>query len=130
MATHSKWYPSNEEEVVPYNATYSFPAQANKSVKIVPRIAPKNGSTFLPGNTIRIEFPAQGYMNPINSTLNFDVSLQGYGTAGVAVVRFQNKYVIFHTNKLVSNLFSPVHVYYTDLQLLKILLIIMLLFEL
>ena len=90
MATHSKWYPSNEEEVVPYNATYSFPAQANKSVKIVPRIAPKNGATFLPGNTIRIEFPAQGYMNPLNSTLNFDVSLMGYGTGNTAIVRFQN----------------------------------------
>ena len=59
---------SIEEVVVPWNARYSFPSQANKSVKITPRIPPKNGANFLPGNVIRLEFPAQGFVNPINTT--------------------------------------------------------------
>ena len=44
----------------------------------------------MPGQVIRVEFPAQGYVNPINTTFEFDVSLQGYGTAGSQCVRFQN----------------------------------------
>ena len=67
-----KGYPSSEEVVVPWNARYSFPSQANKAVKITPRIPPKNGATFTPGQVIRLEFPAQGYVNPINTTLEFD----------------------------------------------------------
>jgi ribosomal protein S30 len=33
--------------------------QANKAVKMTPRIPPKNGGTFTPGQVIRLEFPAQ-----------------------------------------------------------------------
>lgn len=90
MSSHFKWYPTSEEVVVPWNARYSFPSQANKAVKITPRIPPKNGSAFTPGNIIRVEFPAQGYVNPINTTIEFDVTLQSYGTPGGEVVRFQN----------------------------------------
>lgn len=75
MASHFKWYPSSEDRVVPWNATYEFPSEANKSVKITPRIPPKNGATFTPGNTIRLEFPAQGYVNPAATTIAFDVTL-------------------------------------------------------
>lgn len=60
MSQHYKWYPSEEDVVVPFNARYSFPSQANKAVKITPRIPPKNGAIFSPGNVIRLEFPAQG----------------------------------------------------------------------
>lgn len=63
MASHFKWYPSSEEVIVPWNARYSYPSQANKAVKMTPRIPPKNGATFLPGNVIRLEFPAQGKVN-------------------------------------------------------------------
>lgn len=35
---------------------------------MTPRIPPKNGSTFTPGQVIRLEFPAQGYVNPLNTT--------------------------------------------------------------
>ena len=90
MSAHFKWYPSSEEVVVPWNARYSFPSQANKAVKITPRIPPKNGSAFTPGNVIRVEFPAQGYVNPINTTFEFDVTLNSYGTSGNEIVRFQN----------------------------------------
>jgi hypothetical protein len=98
MASHFKWYPSSEEVVVPWNARYSFPSQANKSIKLTPRIPPKNGGTF-----IRLEFPAQGYVNPINTTLEFDVVLAGHATATEEIVRFQNN---------IQTLFSRVRLLY------------------
>jgi hypothetical protein len=109
MAAHFKWYPSSEEVVVPWNARYSFPSQANKAVKITPRIPPKNGAIFTPGQVIRLEFPAQGYVNPINTTLAFDVTLSNYATVGTtantgtSVVRFQNN---------IQSLFSRVRIMY------------------
>lgn len=93
MSSHYKWYPSSEEVVVPWNARYSFPSQANKAIKITPRIPPKSGQTFAPGQIIRLEFPAQGYVNPTNTTLQFDVTMIGptFSLAGNEYqVRFQN----------------------------------------
>ena len=92
MASHYKFYPASEEIVVPWNARYAFPSQANKAVKMTPRIPPKSGQTFAPGNIIRIEFPAQGYVNPQNTTLEFDVLLQGpvEGSSPKYSVHFQN----------------------------------------
>lgn len=75
MASHFKWYPAESEVVVPFNARYSFPSQANKAMKMTPRIPPKNASEFNPGNVIRLEFPAQGYVNPGKTTLEFDVEM-------------------------------------------------------
>jgi hypothetical protein len=63
-----RWYPGSSEVVVPWSAQYSFPSQANKAIKLTPRIPPKNGATFTPGQVIRVEFPAQGYVNPLNTT--------------------------------------------------------------
>ena len=100
MSAHYKWYPSEAEVIVPWNARYSFPSQANKAVKMTPRIPPKNGGTFSPGQVIRLEFPAQGYVNPNNTTLSFDVTLL-YGnildTDVNSQVRFQNN-VSFYVN--------------------------------
>lgn len=31
---------------------------------MTPRIPPKNAAEFGPGTVIRVEFPAQGYVNP------------------------------------------------------------------
>ena len=90
MSTHFRWYPASEEQVVPWNARYEFPSQANKCVKITPRLPPKNGGEFLPGQVIRLEFPAQGFCNAINTTLEFDVVLYNWGTPGNGLVRFQN----------------------------------------
>jgi hypothetical protein len=59
MSSHFRWYPSESEVIVPFNARYSFPSQANKAVKMTPRIPPKNGGVFNPGSVIRLEFPAQ-----------------------------------------------------------------------
>lgn len=61
MASHFKWYPDGDSEIIPWNSRYSYPSQANKAVKMTPRIPPKNGSEFAPGNVIRLEFPAQGF---------------------------------------------------------------------
>lgn len=103
MASHFKWYPSSEEVTVPWMAQYSFPSQANKSVKMTPRIPPKNGSLFAPGQVIRCEFPAQGYMNPQNTTFTFDVCLQGFGTNAKEIIRFQNN---------ISSIFTRVRLLY------------------
>lgn len=91
MSTHFKWYPASEESIIPWNARYSFPSQANKAVKMTPRIPPKTGGTFTPGQQIRVEFPAQGYINPLNTTMEFDVTLNSYGTPGTETVRLQNQ---------------------------------------
>lgn len=104
MSSHFAWYPSSDAVTIPWNARYAFPSQANKTNKSTPRIPPKNGSYFQPGQTIRLEFPAQGYVNPQNTTLIMDVVMNvptdslfeaGRDTAVVAATtafacRFQN----------------------------------------
>jgi len=102
MSTHFKWYPGSDDVVVPWNARYSFPSQANKTVKLTPRIPPKNGATFNPGNVIRLEFPAQGYVNPSNTTLSFDVTISSTSQSEEEV-RFQNN---------IQSIFSRVRLLY------------------
>jgi len=104
MSSHFKWYPASEEVVVPWNARYSFPSQANKAVKVTPRIPPKNGSVFSPGQVMRVEFPAQGYVNPLNTTLEFDVTLYTFAAStGTGICRFQNN---------IQSIFSRVRLLY------------------
>lgn len=91
MSNHFKWYPAEAEVVVPWNARYSFPSQANKAIKMTPRIPPKNAQTFTSGNIIRLEFPAQGYINPGKTTLEFDVTLNYTPVdTDLSACRFQN----------------------------------------
>lgn len=100
MSSHFAWYPSSDAVTIPWNARYAFPSQANKTNKSTPRIPPKNGSYFQPGQTIRLEFPAQGYVNPQNTTLIMDVVMnvptESLGDTGLATgtdgfaCRFQN----------------------------------------
>ena len=52
---------------------------------------------------MRLEFPAQGYVNPLNTTLEFDVTLNAFGTAGVDIIRFQNN---------IQSIFSRVRLLY------------------
>lgn len=104
MSSHFRWYPAESEVVVPWNARYSFPSQANKAIKMTPRIPPKNASVFSPGNYIRLEFPAQGYVNPGKTTLEFDVQLLYSPTATEQCeVRFQNN---------IQSIFSRVRLLY------------------
>lgn len=60
MATHFKWYPDSNDVTIPFNARYSFPDQANKAIKMMPRIPPKTGDSYAPGSQMRIDLPAQG----------------------------------------------------------------------
>lgn len=106
MASHFRWYGSETEVIVPFNARYSYPSQANKAVKMTPRIPPKNGGTFNPGSVIRLEFPAQGYVNPNNTVLSFDVTmLNGQILVGdkSTSIRFQNN---------IQSIFSRVRLLY------------------
>lgn len=108
MATHFQWYPSSEETVVPFNARYSFPSQINKSVKVTPRLPPVSGTTFTPGQTIKINFPAQGYMNPRNTTLTFDVTLNSpLPTAGNS-----NSGLLVHFQNNIQSIFQKVRLLY------------------
>lgn len=68
---------SQVNETVPWQAQYSFPTQATSCSKQIVKLPPKNGSTFAPGNIIRIEFPADNYLNVLNSVLSFDLALTG-----------------------------------------------------
>jgi hypothetical protein len=71
---------------------------------MTPRIPPKNAQTFSPGNVIRLEFPAQGYVNPGKTTLEFDVTLSYTPTdADFSAVRFQNN---------IQSIFSRVRLLY------------------
>jgi len=91
MATHFRWYGADTKVTVPWNMTYEYPSQANKAVKSTPRLVPKNGSTFTPQSYIRIELPAQGYLNTANTTLVFDVELSYFPvTNDGSIVRMQN----------------------------------------
>jgi len=91
MASHFRWYGTDSDVTIPFNARYSYPSQSNKTTITVPRITPKNQAVFSPGNPIRIEIPAQGYINPANTTLEFDVTLS-YTTVADdhSIIRFQN----------------------------------------
>jgi hypothetical protein len=90
MASHFNFYSADSEVVIPFNARYSFPSQANKCQKTTPRIPPKNGDVFNPGSVTRLEFPAQGYINATNTTLTFDVTLQSFGGSESDICRIQN----------------------------------------
>ena len=89
MTTHFNWAPDSENQIIPWNARFEFPSVATRSTLMMPRIPPTNGSNFSPGQTIRLEFPAQAYINPHNTTMSFDVTLYNY-VGGTGTVRLQN----------------------------------------
>lgn len=61
-------------EVVPWQAQYTFPTQSTKVQKSTVKLPPKNGETFAPGQRIRIEFPSDNYLNVLNSVLSFQLN--------------------------------------------------------
>jgi hypothetical protein len=76
MASTFKFH-SQINEVVPWSAQYSFPTQQTKVNKQIVKLPPKNGGRFRPGDIVRIEFPADNYLNTLNSVLIFDVTTSG-----------------------------------------------------
>jgi hypothetical protein len=66
---------SQINETVPWQAQYSFPTQSTKVQKQTVKLIPKNGSSFSGGQIIRIELPADGYLNVLNSVVIFDLAV-------------------------------------------------------
>lgn len=73
---------------------------------MTPRIPPKNGGVFNPGSVIRLEFPAQGYVNPNNTTLSFDVTIKN----GQILVGDKSTSIRFQNN--IQSIFSRVRLLY------------------
>jgi hypothetical protein len=73
---------------------------------MTPRIPPKNGGTFNPGSVIRLEFPAQGYVNPNNTTLSFDVTIKN----PMPLVADKSQSIRFQNN--IQSIFSRVRLLY------------------
>lgn len=73
MASTFKFH-SQINEVVPWQAQYTFPTQSTKVTKQCVKLPPKNGGSFIPGNIIRIEFPSDQYLNCLNSVFQFDMT--------------------------------------------------------
>lgn len=114
MTEHFRWYPSRDDATVPWSAQYSYPSQSNKITKTTPRIPPKNGAIFQPAPTgnqyIRLELPAQGYLNPQNTTLEFDVDLM-MPTAGIVIAN-DGSQSIFNFQNNIQSIFRRVRVMY------------------
>lgn len=89
MASHYRLY-DGMGEVIPFNARYAYPTQANRSWKSLVKIPSKNGSVFNSNQnpTIRIELPAQAYLNTATSYLQFDLQFHADPTS--TNVRLQN----------------------------------------
>jgi len=107
MASHFSWYPSSDSVTIPWNARFAFPAQSNKAMKMTSRIPPKNGAIFTPGQVIRLEFPAQGYVNPAHTTIEFDVTLSHPDTITGAGNEYQGR---FQNN--IQSIFQRVRIMY------------------
>ena len=89
MASHYKLY-DGLSEVVPFNAKYTYPTQANRAWKQNIKIPTTNGQRFWPGGSNpQITLPAQGYLNTRNSFIACDITIENYGD-GAANLRFQN----------------------------------------
>ena len=67
---------SSVNDVVPWQASYTFPTQSTKVHKQTVKLPPKQGGDFNATRTpIRIEFPSDGYLNPLQSMLTFDLTI-------------------------------------------------------
>ena len=98
------WHPNSATDVKPWSGRFTFPEFANKGVRVANRVPSRNGPTFRQGNTIRLEFPAQGYVNPAETTLVFDlkIMIDGFDTASTdfSVFMQQNINCIFSRARL------------------------------
>lgn len=84
---------STINEVVPWQAQYAFPTQSTKIAKQTVKLVPKNGTSFSRNNIIRIEFPAENYLNVLNSVLQFDVTPTWSAIAALTVSATQTDIV-------------------------------------
>jgi hypothetical protein len=93
MSSHFLFH-SDASETVPFNARYAFPTQASRVIKSNVKIPPRTGTSMLglnsssKGRTIQITLPSQGYLNPLESYLRFDLSFNN--TASIPGFRCTN----------------------------------------
>lgn len=71
----SQYFHSNINDIVPFQATYTWPSQSTKVHKQTVKLQPKSGFTFGPRQKIRFEFPSDGYLNTQQSRLTFDLTV-------------------------------------------------------
>lgn len=64
-------------ETTPWQANYSFPNQSTNVTKQTVKLQAKTGFDYQPGQTCRIEFPADNYLNVLNSVLLLDLDVGG-----------------------------------------------------
>lgn len=95
MSSHFLFH-SDASETVPAEARYAFPTQASRVIKSVTKIPPRSGvdmrslDASSKGRLIQFTLPAQGYMNPLESYLRFDLKLNLSAVTGVCGVRTVN----------------------------------------
>lgn len=71
-------FASEAQTVVPYNAVYPLPTQANAATKITTRIhASRQDYNGGEGTPIQIKFPNDGFINPTNSYMSMLLDTQG-----------------------------------------------------
>lgn len=67
---------SDVNNIVPWQANYTFPSQATKADKSMVKIPAKTGGGSYGANqVIRFEFPSDQYLNPLNSEIAIDISV-------------------------------------------------------
>ena len=79
MAQHFS-FNDGAETIIPYNAQYAFPSQADVVHKTTTKLVPRDGGPYSPGAVIRIDLPAQAYLNPLNTVLSFVAQIKNTGT--------------------------------------------------
>lgn len=99
MATHFRWYGNEADMTVPFNRRYSYPSEANHAQKNVTKIPPKNKDIFYPGQDIKIDLPADGFLNPAATLLELDVTL-------TYTIQSNNDYSIIRLQNGVQSIFS------------------------
>lgn len=72
----TQYFHSQVNDIIPFQATYTWPSQSTKVRKQLVKLVPKNKTSFKAGEKIEIEFPSDGYLNTQNSRLVFDLTIK------------------------------------------------------
>jgi hypothetical protein len=97
------------QEVVPFNARYAYPTQANPAWKQNIRIPSSSVGPFRPGGANpSITLPAQGYLNTRNTFLSVDVAIVG-NLKAIHNFHFQNNIQSIFKRMLLRYGSLPIH---------------------
>ena len=111
MASNFAFHPT-VNEVLPFNANYTFPNQATRQSKRTVKLTPKNNAAiYSSGSTIRFEFPASGYLNPNTTYLAFNCNVKV--TSGPAFLYSSTDHPVgFEFQNGIQSIFRRVRVLY------------------